>query len=466
MLQSLKNIWDVVDLRKRVLFTLGLLAVYRLGNHIPTPGINAQALIDFFEQNRANWFGLVDMFSGGNLSRVTVFALGIMPYISASIILQLLTVVWPYLEKLSKEGELGRRKITQYTRYGTVLLSIVQSLGIAFYLERMTLTNKFSIVEHPGLGFKVMCVLTLTTGTAFIMWLGEQITERGVGNGMSLLIFAGIVVGFPRGALDTFTKIRSGQIGIITALVLVALMVLVVAAIVFVERGQRRITVQYAKRVVGRRMYGGQSTHLPLRVNTSGVIPVIFASSIIAFPQQIASWAPMSWMQAVSEQLKWGMPLYNLLYVAFIIFFCYFYTAIVFNPDDVAENMRKYGGFIPGIRPGKRTAEYLDHILGRITFGGALYLAVVALLPEFLITGFKVAPIPVVGPGLDAFLTNNNLAWVTEGLGLNFYFGGTSLLIIVGVAMDTVAQVEAQLIMRHYDGFGGPGKGRRIRGRR
>jgi len=468
MLQSLRNIWDIPDLRKRVLFTLGLLAVYRLGNHIPTPGINAKALIDFFEQNRANWFGLVDMFSGGNLSRVTVFALGIMPYISASIILQLLTVVWPYLEKLSKEGELGRRKITQYTRYGTVMLSIVQSLGISVYLERMTVAQQFKIVEHPGIGFKLMCVLTLTTGTAFIMWLGEQITERGVGNGMSLLIFAGIVVGFPRGVLDSLQKISRGELGLITALLLLAMMVLVVAAIVFVERGQRRITVQYAKRVVGRRMYGGQSTHLPLRVNTSGVIPVIFASSIIAFPQTIASWwsAQNPWMQAVSEQLKWGMPLYNLLYVAFIIFFCYFYTAIVFNPDDVAENMRKYGGFVPGIRPGKRTAEYLDHILGRITFGGAIYLALIAILPEFLITGFKVAPIPVIGPGLDAFLTNNNLEWVTEGLGLNFYFGGTSLLIIVGVAMDTVAQVEAQLIMRHYEGFSGPGKGRRVRGRR
>jgi preprotein translocase subunit SecY len=468
MLQSLRNIWDIPDLRKRVLFTLGLLAVYRLGNHVPTPGINAKALIDFFEQNRSNWFGLVDMFSGGNLARVTVFALGIMPYISASIILQLLTVVWPYLEKLSKEGELGRRKITQYTRYGTVLLSIVQSLGIAVYLEKMTVGQQFQIVESPGIGFKLMTVLTLTTGTAFIMWLGEQITERGIGNGMSLLIFAGIVVGFPRGVLDSVQKIQRGELGLITALLLVAMMVLVVAAIVFVERGQRRITVQYAKRVVGRRMYGGQSTHLPLRVNTSGVIPVIFASSIIAFPQTIASWwsADNPWMQAVADQLRWGMPLYNLLYVAFIIFFCYFYTAIVFNPDDVAENMRKYGGFVPGIRPGKRTAEYLDHILGRITFGGAIYLAIIAILPEFLITGFRVAPIPVIGPGLDAFLTNNNLGWVTEGLGLNFYFGGTSLLIIVGVAMDTVAQVEAQLIMRHYEGFSGPGKGRRIRGRR
>ena len=310
MLQSLRNIWDIPDLRKRVLFTLGLLAVYRLGSHVPTPGINARALIDFFEQNRANWFGLVDMFSGGNLAKVTVFALGIMPYISASIILQLLTVVWPYLEKLSKEGELGRRKITQYTRYGTVLLSIVQALGIAVYLEKMTLSQSFRIVENPGIAFKLMTVLTLTTGTAFIMWLGEQITERGIGNGMSLIIFAGIVVGFPSAMIDTVMKIQRGELSLLTALILVALMVAVVGAIVFVERGQRRITVQYAKRVVGRRMYGGQSTHLPLRVNTSGVIPVIFASSIIAFPQTIASWwsADNPWMQAVSEQLKWGMP--------------------------------------------------------------------------------------------------------------------------------------------------------------
>jgi len=467
MLQSLRNIWDIPDLRKRVLFTLGLLAVYRLGNHIPTPGMNTQALVDFFEQNKANWFGLVDMFSGGNLARVTVFALGIMPYISASIILQLLTVVWPFLEKLSKEGELGKRKITQYTRYGTVLLSIVQSMAIAAYLEKMTVSNSFHIVEHPGWSFRLMTVLTLTTGTAFIMWLGEQITERGIGNGMSRIILAGIVVGFPRGLIDTFTMIHRGELSLFAALLLTGAMVLVTAAIVFMERGQRRIPVQYAKRVVGRRMYGGQTTHLPLRVNTSGVIPVIFASSIIAFPQTIASFfqANNPWMQAVSEQLHWGMPLYNLLYVSFIIFFCYFYTAIVFNPDDVAENMRKYGGFIPGIRPGKRTAEYLDHVLGRITFGGAIYLALVAILPEFLISGFKVAPIPVIGPALDVFLTENNLGWITEGLHLNFYFGGTSLLIVVGVAMDTVAQVEAQLIMRHYDGFSGKG-GRRIRGRR
>ena len=466
MLQSLRNIWDIPDLRKRVLFTLGLLAVFRLGGHVPTPGINAAQLIRFFEENRGNWLGLVDMFSGGNLAKVTVFALGIMPYISASIILQLLTVVWPYLERLSKEGELGRRKITQYTRYGTVLLSIVQSMGIAAVLEAQSLQG-FKIVEHPGWAFRLMTVLTLTTGTAFVMWLGEQITERGIGNGMSLLIFAGIVVGFPRGALSLFEMVRRNEINMLATLLLLGAMVAVVGAIVFMERGQRRIPVQYAKRVVGRRVYGGQTTHLPLRVNTSGVIPVIFASSIIAFPQTIASFlkADSAWMRDLFEHLQWGMPLYNLLYVSFIIFFCYFYTAIVFNPDDVAENMRKHGGFVPGIRPGKRTAEYLDHVLGRITFAGAIYLAVVALIPEFLISGFKVAPIPGIGPWLDNFLTANSLGWITEGLHLQFYFGGTSLLILVGVAMDTVAQVEAQLVMRHYEGFTGKG-GKRIRGRR
>ncbi|HEY5908822.1 MAG TPA: preprotein translocase subunit SecY [Vicinamibacteria bacterium] len=467
MLQSLRNIWDIPDLRKRVLFTLGLLAVYRFGNHIPTPGINTAALIDFFEQNRANWFGLVDMFSGGNLAKVTIFALGIMPYISSSIILQLLTVVWPYLEKLSKEGELGKRKITQYTRYGTILLAVIQASAIATYLEQMTLSQSFQVVQNPGWAFKLTTILTLTTGTAFIMWLGEQITDRGIGNGMSLLIFAGIVVGFPGGLISTLRMIERSELNLLAAILLVVLMVAVIGAIIFVERGQRRITVQYAKRVVGRRMYGGQSTHLPLRVNTSGVIPVIFASSIIAFPQTIASFfeANNPWMRTVAEQLQWGMPLYNVLYVTFIIFFCYFYTAIVFNPDDVAENMRKYGGFIPGIRPGKKTSEYLDHILSRITFGGAIYLALIALLPEFLMAGFKVAPIPVIGPALDLFLSENNMGWITEGLHLNFYFGGTSLLIVVGVAMDTIAQVEAQLIMRHYDGFTGKG-GKRIRGRR
>jgi preprotein translocase subunit SecY len=409
-------------------------------------------------------FGLYDMFSGQNLSKMTIFALGIMPYISASIILQLLTVVWPFLERLSKEGELGRRKITQYTRYGTILLSVVQALGIAIWLERQTqVAGGLPLVYNPGWGFRLLTVLTLTTGTTLIMWLGEQITERGIGNGMSLIIYAGIVVNFPRAIIATFDQLRTGQIGLIRIILLVAVMVLVVAAIIFVERGSRRVTVQYAKRVVGRRMYGGASTHIPLKVNTGGVIPVIFASSILAFPatitQMFAQNRPGGWAEAVTTQLSLGMPLYNLLYISGIIFFAYFYTAIIFNPDDVAENMRKYGGFVPGIRPGKRTAEYIDTILTRITLAGAIYLALIAILPEFLITGFKVAPIPFIGERLDAVLPR----FITEGMGVQFYFGGTTLLIIVGVAMDTIQQVESQLIMRHYDGFM---KKTRIRGRR
>jgi preprotein translocase subunit SecY len=458
---SLKNIFAVADLRKRVLFTLGLLAVYRVGGHIPTPGINPDALALLADQAKNTMFGLYDMFSGRNLSQMTIFALGIMPYISASIILQLLTVVWPYLERLSKEGELGRRKITQYTRYGTLVLSVVQSLGIAFFLERTTeIAGGLPLVYNPGWAFRLMTVLTLTTGSMFIMWLGEQITERGIGNGMSLIIFAGIVVGLPRAAFATVDQLRTGEMGLIRLVLLMVLMVATIAAIVFVERGHRRVTVQYAKRVVGRRMYGGSSTHIPLKVNTGGVIPVIFASSILAFPATIAQmFGEGSFLRRASDQLAWGMPLYNLLYITGIIFFCYFYTAIIFNPDDVAENMRKYGGFVPGIRPGKRTAEYIDTILTRITLVGALYLAAVAILPEFLINGFKVAPIPFIGERLDAVLPR----FITEGLNVQFFFGGTSLLIIVGVAMDTVQQVESQLIMRHYDGFM---KKTRIRGRR
>src|SRR5215212_3730401 len=441
MLESFRNIFQITELRNRVLFTLALLAVYRVGNHIPTPGVNTDALAMLAEQARNTMFGLYDLFSGGNLSRVTIFALGIMPYISASIILQLLSVVGASFEKLSKEGELGRRKITQYTRYGTIFLAIVQAMSIAIFLERQTnVAGGLPLVYHGGWGFRLLTVLTLTTGSAFIMWLGEQITERGIGNGMSLIIFAGIVVGLPR-----------------------ALMVVVIAAIVFVERGHRRVTVQYAKRVVGRRMYGGSSTYIPLKVNTGGVIPVIFASSILAFPGTLAplitEGSRLSWLRGPVEQIAPGMPLHDLLYVVGIIFFCYFYTAIIFNPDDVAENMRKYGGFIPGIRPGKRTAEYIDTILTRITLVGAIYLAIVALLPQFLISGFKVAPIPFIGETLDRYIPQ----FVTQGMGVQFYFGGTSLLIIVGVAMDTVQQVESQLIMRHYDGFM---KKTRIRGRR
>ncbi len=448
---SFKNIFAISELRNRVLFTLGLLAVYRVGNHITIPGVNTDALALLAEQAQNTMFGLYDMFTGGNLSKVTIFALGIMPYISASIILQLLTVVWPYLERLSKEGELGRRKITQYTRYGTILLSVVQSFGIALFLERQTeIAGGLPLVFNTGWGFRLMAVLTLTTGTTFIMWLGEQITERGVGNGMSLIIFAGIVVGFPRGVISTIDQLRTGQLGLLAMLLLGVAMVAVVGAVIFVERGHRRVTVQYAKRVVGRRMYGGSSTHIPLKVNTGGVIPVIFASSLLAFPATIAGmFEAGGWAERLTTQLGYGMPLYNLLYVSGIIFFAYFYTAIIFNPDDVAENMRKYGGFVPGIRPGKRTAEHIDSILARITLAGAIYLALIAILPEFLMTGFKVAPIPLIGEWLDGLLP----AFVTNGLNVQFFFGGTSLLIVVGVAMDTVQQVESQLIMRHYDGF-------------
>ena len=460
-MEALRNLFAVTDLRNRVLFTLGMLAVYRVGSFIPTPGLNREALALLAQQMQNSMFGLYDMFTGGALSQITIFALGVMPYISSSIILQLLTVVWPYLERLSKEGELGRRKITQYTRYLTLLLAFVQSLGIAVWLERNTeLAGGLPLVYYPGWGFRFMCVLTLTTGTMFIMWLGEQITERGIGNGMSLIIFAGIVVGFPRAVLQTFDLMETGQITLLPMLVLTVAMVGVVAAIIYVERGHRRITVQYAKRVVGRRQYGGSSTHIPLKVNTGGVIPVIFASSILAFPATVL---PMFGTEgipaAIVRQLNFNMPLHNLLYVVMILFFAYFYTAIIFNPDDVAENMRKYGGFIPGIRPGKRTAEHIDTILARITLVGAVYLSLVALLPNFLIGGLNVAPIPWIGETLDAALPQ----WITQGLGVPFFFGGTSLLIVVGVAMDTVNQVESQLIMRHYDGFM---KKTRIRGRR
>jgi len=461
VIDTLKNLFAVADLRNRVLFTLGMLAVYRVGNWIPTPGVNTEALRILTEQVQGSMFGLYNMFTGGSLSRATIFALGVMPYISSSIILQLLTVVWPYLERLSKEGELGRRKITQYTRYLTLVLAAVQSLGYAIFLERQTeIAGGLPLVFEPGWGFRLGCMLTLTTGTMFIMWLGEQITERGIGNGMSLIIFAGIVVNFPSAVALTLEQMQTGQIGLLTMAILVVLMVAVIGAIIYVERGHRRITVQYAKRVVGRRQYGGSSTHIPLKVNTGGVIPVIFASSILSFPTMLSGlFTPGSWGDAALRQIGYGMPLHHLLYVLGIIFFAYFYTAIIFNPDDVSENMRKYGGFIPGIRPGKRTAEYIDNILARITLVGAIYLAIVAIIPEFLMNGFNVAPIPFIGERLDALLPS----FVRNGLGVQFFFGGTTLLIVVGVAMDTVNQVESQLIMRHYDGFM---KKTRIRGRR
>ena len=459
MLASFKNIFSIPDLRRRVLFTFMILAIYRVGGHIPTPGIDSAALQQFFASQEGGVLGFLDLFAGGNLSRLTIFALGIMPYISASIILQLLTVIWPYLEKLSKEGEAGKKKITQYTRYGTVGLSVVQSTGIAVWLESL---QGGTIVHNPGWGFKAMTVLTLTTGTAFIMWLGEQITERGIGNGISLIIFAGIIVGLPGAIIYTIQDIQSGQQNLLFMLILVATMVAVMAAIVLVERAQRRLPVQYARRVVGRRVMGGMSTHLPLRVNTAGVIPVIFASSVLSIPQTLVTFGGLSsigWVRALANQLNYNMPLYNLMYVAGIIFFCFFYVSIIFNPMDAADNLKKYGGYIPGIRPGKRTAEFIDRVLTRLTFAGSIYLGSVALLPIFLISGLNLQNLPWIGPQIDAVVPS----WINRGFNLKFFFGGTSLLIVVGVAMDTIQQVESQLIMRHYDGFM---RGSRIRGRR
>jgi len=459
MFEKLANIFRIPDLRKRILFTLAMLAVYRLGGHITTPGINADKLQQFFQQNQGTFLGFVDLFSGGQLRRLTIFALGIMPYITASIILQLLTVVYEPLAKLQKEGELGRKKITQWTRYLTVILSAVQSLGIAVSLQKGG-----DFVVHPGPGFILMTMLTLTTGSAFIMWLGEQITERGVGNGMSLLIFAGIVVGLPRGVADLVDKAKNAAWGPFTVpalLALMALMVLVVAFIVYVERSERRIPVQYAKRVVGRKVMGGQSTHLPLRVNSGGVMPVIFASSILTLPQTAGfAFQHNKVIGPILEWLKWGEPMYTFLYAVGIIFFAYFYVSIVFNPNEVADNMRKYGGFIPGIRPGRRTADHINEILTRITLVGALYLIIISFIPEWMIAGIHLHHL--WGP-IGRFFENMP-SWMLNGLGVTFYFGGTSLLIVVGVAMDTVTQIEAQLIMRHYDGFT-PRSGR-IRGRR
>jgi preprotein translocase subunit SecY len=464
MLEKLANIFRVPDLRKRVLFTLAMLAVYRLGSHIPTPGINTDALQKAFEQQSGGLLGFYDLFSGGNLRRLTIFALGIMPYITASIILQLLTVVWEPLARLQKEGDLGRRKITQWTRYLTLVLSVLQSMGIALTLE----AQKFVI--NQGLGFVLMTIITLTTGSIFIMWLGEQITERGVGNGMSLLIFSGIVVGLPRAVMDLATKARQQAWGSFTVpilIILVAVMILVVAFIVFMERSERRIPVQYAKRVVGRRIMGGQATHLPLRVNSGGVMPVIFASSLLSIPQMLTlsnAFKPGTTLERLFgpllAQMKWGEPLYTLLYAVGIIFFAYFYVSIVFNPSDVADNMRKYGGFIPGIRPGHRTRDYINDVLTRVTLVGALYLITISVIPEWMIAGIHLDHIPWVGPRVFA----NFPTWMLHGLGVNFYFGGTSLLIVVGVAMDTVNQIESQLVMRHYEGF--TSRSGRVRGRR
>jgi preprotein translocase subunit SecY len=458
-LEAVTNVFRVPDLRKRLLFALALLAVYRLGGHIPTPGIDTNKLEDFFRQNQGTLFGYLDVFSGGSFRRLTIFALGIMPYITSSIILQLLTVVVPTLEKLQKEGELGRRKITQWTRYLTVILALIQSFGIAMALQGA----QQGFVTNPGVGFVMMTMLSLTTGTAFIMWLGEQITERGIGNGMSLIIFTGIVVGLPNAILEMVTKVQTGDWNALQVIIILVMMVGVVGFIVLVERGERRIPVQYAKRVIGRRMMGGQSTHLPLKVNAGGVIPVIFASSLLAFPQTLATTQFVKDSPVLSGMLgamAGSTPLYYLLYTLLIIFFCFFYVSIIFNPNEAADNMRKYGGFIPGIRPGKNTADYMNNILTKITVVGGLYLSILSLLPQIMISGIKLQRLPGIGNWIDATFPR----WLLDGLGVNFYFGGTSLLIVVGVAMDTVNQIEAQLIMRHYEGFT-PRAGR-IRGRR
>ncbi len=435
MLEGFSNASRVPELRKRLAFTAGALAIYRLGCAVPTPGIDGQALAQFFAEAQNSIVGLVNLFSGGALERFSIFALGIMPYISSSIILQLLTVVIPHLEKLSKEGEMGRRKITQYTRYGTIGLSLVQGFFIAMGLETIEAPGGGGVVFEPGWGFRLMTVITLTTGTAFIMWLGEQITERGIGNGISLIIFAGIVASIPSAVTTTFEFVRQRELSIFAAIFIGVLMVAVVAAIIFMERGQRRIPVQYAKRVVGRRMYSGQTSHLPLKINTAGVIPPIFASSILLFPGTVTNFIDHPIAQWISAQMDPGTWVYNLLYVALIVFFCYFYTAVTFNPMDVAENLKKFGGYIPGIRPGPRTADYIERILNRITLPGALYVAAVCVLPTILIDQLRVP----------------------------FFFGGTALLIVVGVALDTIAAMETHLITRSYEGFM---RGGRIRGRR
>jgi preprotein translocase subunit SecY len=458
--EAAANIFRIPDLRKRILFTLLMLAIYRLGGHIPTPGIDANRLQAFFQQNQGTLFGFIDLFSGGMLRRLTIFALGIMPYITASIILQLMTVVVPTLEKLQKEGELGRRKITQWTRYLTVILALIQSFGIAEGLMR----SGGGFVLNPGIGFLLMTMLSLTTGTAFIMWLGEQITERGIGNGMSLIIFTGIVVGIPNAMNNIYQHVfQLKDWTPIHLIVILAVMIAVVAFIVLVERGERRIPVQYAKRVVGRKMMGGQSTHLPLKVNAGGVIPVIFASSLLAFPQTLMSWQVVqhsAFLSGLLTSIGGAQSLYYVLFTVLIIFFCFFYVSIIFNPNEAADNMRKYGGFIPGIRPGKNTADYMNKILTKITVVGGLYLSILSIIPTIMIQGIKLQRLPVIGNFIDTYFPR----WLLDGLNVNFFFGGTSLLIVVGVAMDTVNQVEAQLIMRHYEGFT-PRSGR-IRGRR
>ena len=440
MAKGFSGIAKIPELRKRLLFTLGMLAIYRILVFVTIPGVNRSVMQEIMRGASGSFLGMFNMFSGGALEQLSIIALGIMPYISSSIIFQLLTVVIPTLERLQKEGEAGRKKINQYTRYGTILLAIVQGYFIAVWAEGASsgdLRSSMEVVINPGWSFRLLTILTLATGTAFVMWLGEQITERGVGNGISLIIFAGIVADMPDGIIRLYRKAASGELGAFNLAIIGAIVVLVVAFIVFFERGQRRIPVQYAKRVVGRKMYGGQSTHLPLKVNSAGVIPPIFASSILLFPAQVAQFISASWVNSVRDALQPGDWRYNTVYVGLIIFFCYFYTAVTFNPVDVADNLKKQGGFIPGIRPGKKTAEFIDKVLTRITFGGACYVSLVCVLPTFLMSNLKVP----------------------------FYFGGTGLMIVVGVALDTVQQIESHLLTRHYEGFTGP-KGPRIRGRR
>ncbi|MBN2097241.1 MAG: preprotein translocase subunit SecY [Candidatus Omnitrophica bacterium] len=443
MLQALSNIFKIPDLRKKVLVTLGLFVVYRIGAYIPTPGIDSSALAQFFDniakQQGGTLFGIMNMFSGGAIQRLTVFALGIMPYISASIILQLLTTVVPYLERLSKEGEAGRKKITQYTRYGTIVLSVVQSFFISLWLENPAHFQGLQIVQFTGWAFRLLSVLTLTTGTAFIMWLGEQIQEYGIGNGISLIITVGIISRLPSALYQVSFYLKTGQMDPLKLVLMAVIMVAVIVAVILITQGQRRIPVQYARRIIGRKVYGGQSTYIPLRVNQAGVIPIIFAQSIILFPATLAGVMPNPLLQAIANSLTRGGILYLIFYTGLIIFFTYFYTAVTFNPIDIADNMRKYGGFVPGIRPGKPTAQYFDFILTRITLPGAIFLAIIAVFPE-LIGGALSIPYLVAS-----------------------FFGGTGLLIIVGVMLDTMRQVESHLLMRHYEGFMKKG---RIRGRR
>jgi preprotein translocase subunit SecY len=456
---AIRNLFKVPDLRKRVFFTLAMLLIYRTGIHIPVPGVDRDALEQLWGQ-LGGMFGVLDLFSGGNLRRISIFALGIMPYITASIILQLMTSIdFMGLKKVQEEGEIGRRKITQYTRYLTVVLCLVQGIGISFWLQRQASAGG-PLVPGSGFWFIAISTLTLMTGTIFVMWLGEQITERGVGNGISLLIFAGIVVGLPNGIQQLVGRVTD-PLSAIGVIVLVVVMILAIAGIVFVERATRKVPTNHTRRQVGRQMVATAASHLPLKVNIAGVIPVIFASSVLAIPQTLLTFGNWGWLQTMNRWLGGGHPVYETLFIALIVIFAFFYVSIVFNADEVAENLRKQGAFIPGIRPGKRTGDYLNSILVRLTTVGAIYLVVVCLIPQFIISGFKVQTLPLIGSWLESILP----IWFTTGLGYTFYFGGTSLLIVVGVAMDTISQVEAQLVMRHYDGFLGP-RGGRLRGRR